>query len=57
MSTTTDRASRRSITLVAALVLAAGALSTLAGCNTTEGFGKDVQSAGEGISNAAEKSK
>jgi predicted small secreted protein len=36
---------------VAALVLGA------AGCNTIEGFGKDVKAAGGGIEKAAEKTK
>jgi len=30
-------------------------MATLAGCNTTAGVGKDVEAAGAGIANAAEK--
>jgi len=32
-------------------------LSVVAGCNTTEGVGKDVESAGEGIKEAAQDAK
>lgn len=39
-----------SILMVAALLASMGALSA---CNTTEGVGKDIESAGEGISDAA----
>jgi predicted small secreted protein len=31
--------------------------SWLAGCNTTEGVGKDVKAAGQGIENAANANK
>ncbi len=43
------------------LVFAAVAVAALAavqqGCNTTEGVGKDLESAGEGISDAARDAK
>jgi len=43
------------------LVLAAVAVAAFAaaqqGCNTTEGVGKDLESAGEGISDAARDAK
>lgn len=36
------------------LVLAVAACLALAGCNTVEGAGKDIEKAGEGIQNAAD---
>jgi len=39
-----------------AVVIAAASFA-LAGCNTVEGFGSDVQTAGEGIEEAAEDAK
>lgn len=33
------------------------ALALLAACNTVEGAGRDVSSAGDAVSNAADKSK
>lgn len=39
---------------VFALATAAGSLSA---CNTTRGVGQDMQSAGQGLSNSAEKNK
>ena len=36
-------------------LLAAAFLALLAGCNTIEGMGKDIQKAGEGIENASKK--
>ncbi|MDO5693190.1 MAG: entericidin A/B family lipoprotein [Pseudomonadota bacterium] len=33
------------------------ALTTLTACNTVAGVGKDVQRAGDGIENAAERAK
>ena len=40
------------------LTVILGLMATLlAGCNTTEGFGKDVKSAGSGIEHSAEKNK
>ncbi len=38
-------------------LLIAGAVACLGGCNTVEGFGKDVKAAGGGIEKAAEKTK
>lgn len=40
--------------MMTALVVFAASLSA---CNTTQGFGKDIQKAGQGISNAAERAK
>jgi predicted small secreted protein len=37
--------------------LIAGSLLALAACNTVSGAGKDVASAGNAVSNTAEKSK
>lgn len=37
--------------------LIAGALLTLAACNTVAGAGKDMSSAGNAVTNSAEKSK
>jgi len=34
-----------------------GAVGLTAGCNTAEGFGRDMQMAGQGIANTAEKVK
>jgi len=47
---------------IAPRVVAAAALATvmaglLAGCNTTAGFGEDMQSAGSSVENSAEKHK
>jgi predicted small secreted protein len=42
--------------MVAMLILA-GAGVVLSACNTTEGAGKDISSAGHAISNSAEKNK
>ncbi len=42
--------------LMAALILA-GALATLAGCNTVEGFGKDVERGGKAIKNEANEQR
>ena len=41
---------------VLALALVAGSMM-VAACNTVEGAGKDVSSAGDAVSNAADKSK
>ena len=38
-------------------VLAAAVLLTLAGCNTMEGFGKDIKSLGGNIEKKAEEEK
>ncbi|HZB93908.1 MAG TPA: entericidin A/B family lipoprotein [Stellaceae bacterium] len=40
-----------------ALVVLAGAAMTLGACNTTAGFGQDVQAAGHAITNSADKVK
>ncbi|HVY13859.1 MAG TPA: entericidin A/B family lipoprotein [Rhodopila sp.] len=48
------RATSRLFLLIAVLLTAA---STLTACNTTEGAGKDLSAAGQGLSNAAEKNK
>jgi len=42
--------------LLVAAVLVSGAL-TLAACNTTEGAGKDIEKAGEGIKDTARDAK
>ena len=39
----------------AVLAFLAAALLALAGCNTIEGMGKDIQKAGEGLENASKK--
>ncbi|MDO5086317.1 MAG: entericidin A/B family lipoprotein [Comamonadaceae bacterium] len=44
---------KKSAALLAALAMVAG----LTACNTVQGAGKDVEKAGEGIQNAAEKAK
>lgn len=36
---------------------AAGLMTLLVGCNTTEGVGKDIKSAGKGIEEAAQDAK
>lgn len=40
-----------------ALALLLAATGTLAACNTTEGFGRDMSSAGHSLSNSAERNK
>jgi predicted small secreted protein len=40
-----------------AAFLVAGALTTLAGCNTTAGVGQDLSAGGRAISNSADKVK
>lgn len=40
-----------------AAALAACMLAVLAGCNTIEGMGQDIQKAGDSIENAAKKNK
>ncbi len=42
----------RSLTAAA---LACGIVLAIAGCNTTKGAGKDLEKAGEGIQNSADK--
>lgn len=39
---------------VALVALVSGALMTLSGCHTTEGVGRDVEAAGEGLQDVAE---
>ncbi|WP_157219289.1 entericidin A/B family lipoprotein [Flavisphingomonas formosensis] len=39
------------------VALAAGSLMAVAACNTVEGAGKDVSSAGKAVSNAASDAK
>jgi predicted small secreted protein len=38
-------------------VLAVVLLTTLAACNTIQGAGKDIENAGEAVSDAAQKTK
>jgi len=45
----------RRITLLLALVALASFGVVAAGCNTTEGFGKDIQSSGRAIKDSARK--
>lgn len=40
-----------------ALLVLAGAASVLAACNTTRGFGEDLSSAGQALSNSAQEVK
>ncbi len=40
-----------------ALIIAAGALTGLAACNTVEGAGRDIEAAGDGIEDAAQDAK
>ena len=42
---------------ISALFALAGLVFGLAGCNTIEGVGKDVQSGGKAIENAADKTQ
>ena len=39
------------------LITALAALLLLAGCNTMEGLGKDIKTAGDSLENAAKKNK
>ena len=41
----------------AALLAAVALLTGLAACNTVKGVGKDVEAAGEGVQNAADKAR
>lgn len=43
--------------LLLVLVMLGAAGGALGGCNTTEGFGKDVKSTGEAIEDTAEENK
>ncbi len=50
--------SKKRIAQLGLLTSAAAALVTLlAACNTTEGVGKDIESAGEGLKEAAQDAK
>ncbi|CAH2601212.1 Entericidin A/B family lipoprotein [Rhodovastum atsumiense] len=40
-----------------AVALLLASLGSLAGCNTTEGVGRDMSSAGRSLSNAADRNK
>lgn len=52
------RQSKKRIAQFGLLTSAAAALVTLlAACNTTEGVGKDIESAGEGLKEAAQDAK
>jgi predicted small secreted protein len=42
---------------IAALITLAGFALVVAGCNTVEGLGQDVQAGGKAIEKAADKSK
>ena len=42
---------------IAATMAALAMVMGLAACNTVEGVGKDVERAGEGVQNAADKAK
>jgi predicted small secreted protein len=61
-SVTARRAARVSArptatTTLLALLLSAGLLVALGGCNTTAGLGKDVSATGQAVTNAADKVK
>lgn len=43
--------------LLFGVLLLGGVGATLSGCNTSEGFGKDVESVGEDIQDEAEEAK
>lgn len=47
----------RSILLLLAAGLGLGAATMLSACNTIEGAGEDVESAGQGVSGAAEQTQ
>ena len=51
------RARRFAPRVVAAAMLATVMAGLLSGCNTTAGFGEDMQSAGSSVENSAEKHK
>lgn len=48
---------KKSITLVCTLALVIGGTGIMTGCNTTEGVGKDVEAAGDGLKDAARDAK
>lgn len=45
------------MTRVSSALIAAALLALLAGCNTTEGAGKDISSAGKAIERSADRNK
>lgn len=53
---TTEKRQEKILNLMLAAILVALSL-TLTGCNTTEGFGKDMQSAGQSIQKEANENK
>lgn len=53
-----NRITKRTVTtLLAAIALSTIALTTLNGCNTVAGAGKDIEAAGDAIEDKAEKEK
>lgn len=57
MTRSTDRDIRPLAALIAAAALTLALPITLAGCNTTEGAGEDLQELGKAIDDAAEDAK
>ena len=51
------RARARGLRLSLLLLLASVSLVALSGCNTVAGFGEDMEAAGEGLENSAEREK
>lgn len=59
-STSSRPYASRTLSLIAAamtVTAVAAALGSLGGCNTTEGVGKDIESAGAGLKEAAQDAK
>src|SRR6185436_11176459 len=52
-----DRSPRARLFVLGAILLSAATTTILSACNTTEGVGRDVKAAGQGIENAAERNK
>ena len=52
-TSTTEKSKTTLIALAVAMLLSSG----LAGCNTTAGFGQDVEAAGDAIEDKAQKEK
>jgi predicted small secreted protein len=48
---------RRILAILSATLFAAGVVGTLAGCNTIEGAGKDIEQGGKAISKEAKEIK
>lgn len=48
---------RTRITILSMLLALFGASALMAACNTTEGFGKDVEAAGDAIADTADDAK